>query len=132
MPVERVSKAFKDISMSFQVNPITNDIIVLKNEAAIARSIRNIISTIVGESPYSEKGSGVSRILFDNISSITTSILQSEIENAINTYEPRVTLMDVSIVEDYDNYNYNVTITYDIVGVDVDQQELNLVLETVR
>jgi phage baseplate assembly protein W len=132
MPVERVSRSFKDISMSFQVNPLTNDIIVLKNEAAIARSIRNIISTLIGESPYSDKGSGVNKVLFDNMSSITESILQSEIENAINTYEPRVSLMSVVIDSDYDNYNYNITITYDIVGVDVDPQELNLVLETAR
>lgn len=132
MPVERVSRSFKDISMSFQVNPLTNDIIVLKNEAAIARSIRNIISTLIGESPYSDKGSGVNNVLFDNITPITSSILQSEIENAINRFEPRVSLMGVNIEPDYDNYNYNVTITYDIVGIDVQPQELNLVLETVR
>jgi phage baseplate assembly protein W len=132
MPIERVSQSFKDISMSFQVNPLTNDIIVLKNEAAIARSVRNIISTLVGESPYSDKGSGVNNVLFDNMTPITTSILQSEIENAINRFEPRVSLMGVDIVSDYDNYNYNVTITYDIIGVDVQPQELNIVLETVR
>ncbi len=132
MPIERVSRSFKDISISFDVNPLTNDLLVLKNETAIARSIRNLISTIKGESPYSDKGSGITNLLFDLMTPITASLIESEVTDTINQYEPRVSLIDVEVNPDYDNNTYNIVITYDITGIDVPTQQLTLVLETVR
>jgi phage baseplate assembly protein W len=132
MPIERVSKSFKDISMSFQINHLNNDLIVLKNETAIARSIRNLVSTIIGESPYSDKGSGVSNLLFENMTPITSEILKNEIESVIGRYEPRVSLIEVVVEPDYDNNNYNITVSYNIIGIDVLPQQLKVVLETVR
>lgn len=132
MPIERVSRSFKDISISFDVNPLTNDLLVLKNETAIARSIRNLISTLKGEAPYSEKGSRITNLLFDNMNPITASLIVSEVTDTINQYEPRVSLIDVEADPDYDNNNYNVVITYEIIGIDVPPQQLTLVLETVR
>ena len=62
MPLERVSQGFKDVSMSFKVNPLTNDLIGLKNENAIARSIRNIVFTLPGEKFFNESfGSRISK-----------------------------------------------------------------------
>lgn len=132
MPIERVSRSFKDISISFDVNPLTNDLLVLKNETAIARSIRNLISTLKGEAPYSEKGSRITNLLFDNMNPITASLIVSEVTDTINQYEPRVSLIDVEADPDYDNNTYNVVITYEIIGIDVPPQQLTLVLETVR
>lgn len=132
MPVERVSRSFKDISISFEVNPLNNDLIAIKNETAIARSIRNLVSTIIGECPYSDKGSTLYNLLFENITPITASIIESEVKNVINIYEPRVSLSNVSVTPDYDNLTYNVVITYIIVGIDVLPQQLTLVLDTVR
>ena len=132
MPIERVSKSFKDISMSFQINPLNNDLIVLKNETAIARSIRNLIMTLVGEAPYSDKGSGVSNLLFDNMSATITEILKNEVESVISRYEPRVSLIEVIADPDYDNNAYNITVSYSIIGIDVLPQQLKVVLETVR
>jgi phage baseplate assembly protein W len=132
MPIERVSRSFKDISMSFQINPLNNDLIVLKNETAIARSIRNLIMTLVGEAPYSDKGSGVSNLLFDNMSATTTEILKNEVESVISRYEPRVSLIEVIADPDYDNNAYNITVSYSIIGIDVLPQQLKVVLETVR
>jgi len=132
MPIERVSRSFKDISISFDVNPLTNDILVLKNETAIARSIRNLISTVKGEAFYSNKGSNITNLLFENMDPITASLIQSEASETIRLYEPRVSLIDVRANPDYDNNNYNVVITYDIIGINAPTQQLTLVLETVR
>lgn len=132
MPVERVSRSFKDISISFDVNPLTQDLIVLKNETAIARSIRNLISTIKGESPYSDKGSGITGLLFENMNPITASLIESEVTDTITRYEPRVSLIGVEVNPDYDNNTYDIVITYTIVGIDVPPQQLTLVLNTVR
>lgn len=129
MPIERVSKGFKDISMSFQTNPLNNDIIALKNENAIARSIRNIVFTIQGEKFFNDSfGSGVKRLLFDNLDDITVSSIKDEIENSINNYEPRVELIDTIVSPDYDNNEINVTIIYRVIGAEVRPQQLEFVL----
>ncbi len=133
MPLERVSKAFKDISMSFQVNPISYDLIGLKNENAIARSIRNLVLTSPGERFFNQNlGSKVSRSLFENIDDISASVIKDEIENTIRNYEPRVDLIDVIIDPDYDNNNFNVTVNYFIVGIDALPQQLSFALQPTR
>jgi phage baseplate assembly protein W len=133
MPVERVSRGFKDLSMSFQVNPINYDLIALKNESAIARSIRNLVLTYPGERFFNENlGSKVSRSLFENIDEISSSVIKDEIENTINNYEPRVDLIDVIVDPDYDNNNFNVTVNYYIIGIDVLPQQLSFALQPTR
>ncbi len=133
MPVERISKGFKDISMSFEVNPITNDLIGVKNDTAIARSIRNLVFTTPGERFFNPNlGSGVSKLLFDNIDDITAAVIRDEIEETIIKYEPRVKLKDIRVEPDYDNYTFDVTIVYDIVGIDALTQQLNFALQPTR
>jgi len=133
MPLERVSKGFKDLSMTFQVNPINYDLIALKNETAIARSIRNLVLTYPGERFFNENlGSKVSRSLFENINEISASIIKDEIENTIRNYEPRVNLISVNISPNYDNNEFNVTINYKIVGIDVLPQQLSFALQPTR
>jgi phage baseplate assembly protein W len=133
MPVERVSRGFKDISMSFEVNPINNDIIGVKNDTAIARSIRNLIFTVPGERFFNENlGSKVSQVLFDNVDEISASAIKDEIEETIIKYEPRVKLEDVRVKPDYDNYTFDVTIVYDIIGIDALTQQLNFALQSTR
>lgn len=133
MPVERISKSFKDISLSLKVNPINYDLITVKNETAIARSIRNLIYTYPGEKFFNpDLGSRVSRQLFENFSDITAINIQSEIENTIQNYEPRVDLINVRVEPNFDNLQYNVTIQYRIVGINVPAQELSFALQSVR
>ena len=133
MPLERVSQGFKDISMTFQSNPLTNDLIALKNESAIARSIRNIVFTLPGEKFFNENfGSRVSRSLFENVDQISASIIKDEIENSINNFEPRVSLIDVQTIPDYDNNGFNVNIVYSVVGADIPAQQLEFVLQPTR
>ena len=133
MPVERVSRGFKDISMSFEVNPITDDIIGVKNDTAIARSIRNLVLTTPGERFFNENlGSSVSEVLFDTIDDISAAVIRDEIEQTINRFEPRVELEDVKVVGDSDNNEFNVTITYNIIGIDALPQQLNFALQPTR
>lgn len=133
MPVERVSKGFKDISLTFQSNPLNNDILVTKNETAIARSVRNLVLTNPGErffNPY--LGSSVKKSLFENMDFSTASFIKDEIELTINNYEPRVDLIDVDVIPNYDQNEYNVTIRYYIVGIDVLPQQLSFALQQTR
>jgi phage baseplate assembly protein W len=133
MPLERVGQGFKDISMSFQVNPLNLDLIALKNETAIARSVRNIVFTLPGEKFFdSNFGSRISNSLFENVDEISASIIRDEIRNSITNYEPRVELIDVQTTPDYDNASFDVLIQYRIIGADVLPQQLEFVLQPTR
>lgn len=133
MPVERISKGFRDISATFQVNPINDDLIALKNENAIARSVRNLILTSPGDKPFQpEVGSRVNEMLFEAMDKITANAIRSEIRNTLNNFEPRISLKEVIVEPDYDNNEYNVTINYIIVGIDADQQQLSFALVSTR
>ena len=133
MPVERISRGFKDISMSFEVNPINNDMIGIKNSTAIARSIRNLVLTTPGERFFNEDlGSRVSEILFDNLDDISASAIRDEIEETIIKYESRVKLDNVKVEPNYDNHEFDVTITYDVIGIDALPQQLNFALQSTR
>ena len=133
MPVERISKGFRDISATFQINPINDDLIALKNENAIARSVRNLILTSPGDKPFQpEVGSRVNEMLFESMDKITANAIRSEIRNTLNNFEPRISLKEVIVEPDYDNNEYNVTINYIIVGIDADQQQLSFALVSTR
>tara|TARA_B100000131_G_C17577890_1_gene393804 strand:- start:73 stop:474 length:402 start_codon:yes stop_codon:yes gene_type:complete len=133
MPVERISRGFKDVSMSFQVNPITSDIIGVKNDTAIARSIRNLVLTTPGERFFNpDLGSGVSKVLFETIDEISSSVIRDEIEETIIRFEPRVKLEDVRVKPNYDNHEFDVTVTYTIVGIDALPQQLTFALQPTR
>ena len=133
MPLERVGQGFKDISMSFQVNPLNLDLIALKNETAIARSVRNIVFTLPGEKFFdSNFGSRISNSLFENVDEISASIIRDEIRNSITNFEPRVELIDVQTTPDYDNASFDVLIQYRIIGADVLPQQLEFVLQPTR
>lgn len=133
MPIERVSKQFKDISLSFQVNPLNYDLIDIKNESAIARSIQNLVFTLPGEKFFNQNlGSKVSQSLFNNIDDVSASIIQDEIKNTIENYEPRVELISVDVSPNYDDNEFNVTIRYYIIGIDALPQQLTFALQSVR
>ena len=133
MPIERVSQGFKDISMTFQSNPLNDDLIVIKNENAIARSLRNIVFTTPGEKFFNQSfGSRISESLFENIDEITATIIVDEIRQSIDNYEPRVEVDDVRAFPNYDNNSFDVTITYDVIGSEIPTQELQFVLQSSR
>ncbi len=133
MPIQRVSRGFKDISMTFQSNPLNDDLIALKNANAIARSVRNIVMTIPGERFFQPSfGSGINRVLFNNMDEISASILEDEIRNSIRNYEPRVRLRSLKVQANFDNNAFDTVITYDIIGADVPAQQLQFALQSAR
>ena len=133
MPLERVSQGFKDISMTFQSNPLTGDLIALKNENAIARSIRNIVFTVPGEKFFDETfGSTISESVFENIDNLSAIVIKDQITESIENFEPRVNLIRVTTSPDFDNNSFDATIVYEIVGADIPSQELQFVLQKTR
>ena len=133
MPQQRVSQSFKDISMSFETNPLNDDLIALKNTTAIARSIRNIVFTRPGEKFFNpEFGSRITESLFENMDEVSALTIRDEIENSIKNFEPRVNVREVRVVPDFTNNEMNATIVYEIVGIDVPPQQLDFVLLPTR
>ena len=133
MPVQRRSKGFLDLSASFQSSPLSSDLLVLKNENAIARSVRNLVLTIQGERPFAPiLGSNVNNLLFENIDKLTAAAIRTEIRNTIENYEPRVEVNEIIVDPNYDNNEFNVTVQYYIVGIDVPEQELTFALQPTR
>ena len=133
MPVQRVSKPFKDISATFQTNPLNSDLIALKNENAISRSIRNLILTQPGDKPFQpDLGSEVYESLFETLDQITASSVQQQIENTIIKYEPRVDLRDVTVSANIPNNAFDVLIDYEIIGIEASRQQITFALELTR
>jgi len=133
MPVERISRGFKDLSMTFNSNPLTDDLITLKNDVAIARSVRNLVMTYTGERFFQpELGSQVSRLLFEPMSPIVSDQIKDEITRTITAYEPRVELQTVICRPRYDENDYSVTVKYKIIGLDLAPTELSFLLQPTR
>ena len=133
MPVQRISRSFKDISMSFKVNPLNDDLIAIKNQTAIARSLRNLVLTAPGERFFNNNlGSRVNQLLFENMDDLTAASIKSEIENTINNYEPRVKLLKTRVSPNPDSYEFDVIITYEIIGIEAQAQQLSFALQPTR
>ena len=133
MPVQRISRSFKDISMSFQVNPLTDDLIAIKNQTAIARSLRNLVLTAPGERFFNENlGPNVNNLLFENMDDVTASSIKDEIQNTINNYEPRVKLLKTQVSPNFETLEFDVVIKYEIIGVEAQPQQLSFALEPAR
>ena len=136
MPLERVNSGFKDLSMSFQANPLTKDLIALKNQNAIARSLKNIVFTLPGEKFFNpDFGSRITASLFENINDVTASIIVDEIISSVERFEPRVQLLQpdgVRAFPNFDNNTFDLLIGYEIIGADVPPQQLEFVLESNR
>ena len=133
MPVQRISKTFKDISMSFKVNPLNDDLIAIKNQTAIARSLRNLVLTAPGERFFNENlGSNVNNLLFENMDDVTASSIKDEIENTIKNYEPRVKLLKTQVSPNFETLEFDVVIRYEIIGIEAQPQQLSFALEPAR
>ena len=129
MPLERVKQGFKDLSMSFKSNPLNDDLIGLKNESAIARSVKNLVFMQKGEKFFDpDFGSELSASLFENIDDVTALTMRDDIDYMIKTYEPRVDVINVDIIPNYDNNQMDAVIVYAIKGSDTPPQQLEFVL----
>ena len=133
MPQQRVKRKYKDISMSFETNPLNDDLVSLSDTSAIARSIRNIVFTSPGEKFFNpDFGSRVSESLFENVDNVSALAIKDEIKSSIINFEPRVNLLDTTVVPNPDDNEMNVTIEYEIVGIDIPPQQLEFALLPTR
>ena len=119
--------------MSFKVNPLTDDLIAIKNQTAIARSLRNLVLTSPGERFFNNNlGSRVNQLLFENMDDLTAASVRSEIENTIKNYEPRVRLISTKVSANADSNEFDVIIRYEIIGIDAQAQQLSFALQPTR
>ena len=133
MPQQRVKRKFKDISMSFESNPLNDDLVSLSDTSAIARSIRNIVFTSPGEKFFNpDFGSRISESLFENVDNVSALAIEDEIKSSIINFEPRVNLLNTVVVPNPDDNEMNVTIEYAITGIDIPPQQLEFVLLPTR
>ena len=133
MPAQRFSQGFKDISLSFKRHPVTNDILTLKNEDAIKRSVQNLVRIIRGEVFFNELlGTRLSGSLFELANSDYIDPMKTEIETVIKNFEPRVDLKDIDFKSFPDDNAIEVTIEYDIIGLSTPTQSVNFILEPTR
>ena len=133
MAIEGISRAFKDINLSFNAHPITKDITVLKNENAIKRSVRNIVNTIPRERFFNPTlGSDVRSSLFNFVDYGTSSVIQKQIQIAIENFEPRVDNLQINVFPRPDSNEFEVNILFDIIGQQFPTQEFTFLLEATR
>ena len=133
MAVQKISRSFKDISLSFEPHPITKDLPVLINERAIARSVRNLVETIPTERPFNPFfGSNVRSSLFEFVDYGSASLIKDQIEETINNYEPRVDNLVVNVDPQPDNNAFDCTVIFDIIGLELPTQQFTFLLEATR
>ena len=133
MAINRISRAFKDISLSFSPHPVTKDLTILKNENGIKKSVRNLVQTIPTERFFnSALGSEVRDSLFDFVDFGTASVIQNQIEITLENFEPRIENVTVEVQPKPDTYEFEVTVFFTIVGQDIPTQEFTFMLEATR
>ena len=127
------SKAFRDINLSFKRHPVTNDLVAIRDEDAIKRSVKNIIFTILGEKPFEPNfGSVINDALFDLDTNLNEIRIQDEITSSLNEYEPRISNIIVTVTVAPDTNEMNCTVQYDIVGLSTPPQEVDVLLFPAR
>jgi len=133
MAIQRISRSFKDIDLSFEPHPVTKDLKILKNENAIRRSVRNIVQTIPGEKFFNSVfGSDVISKLFEFVDFGTAAEIKEQIEISIENYEPRVDNLEVLVNPNIDDNSFEVTVIFDVIGQSIPTQEYTFLLEATR
>ena len=133
MPIVRISRFFKDISLSFEPHPVTKDLPILKNQNAIIRSIRNLVETIPSERFFDPNiGSDVRSSLFDFVDYASASIIERQIKATISNFEPRVNDVIVDVLPRPDTNEFEVTVTFNIIGQEIPTQQYTFILEATR
>ena len=133
MAIKRISRAFKDISLSFEPHPITKDLQILKNENAIRRSVRNIVETIPTERFFNSiLGSDVRGSLFEFVDFGTASVIERQIIIALDNFEPRIDNVQVQVNPTPERNSFDVTVLFDIIGQEFPTQEFTFILEATR
>ena len=129
----KVSRAFKDISLSFKRHPVTNDVTILRNEDAIKKSVINLTRTRINERFFNELlGTSIGDSLFENMDSGLETALEEEIGTLLKNYEPRIELNSVYVEANQDSNDLNVQIDYNIIGLPIPSQNIEFLLQPTR
>ena len=127
------SRAFKDINLSFKRHPVTNDVMTIRDEDAIKRSVKNIIFTILGEKPFDpDFGSTINNSLFDLNTNLSEIRVSDEIRQSLSNFEPRIENIEINVTVVPDSNELNCTVQYDIVGLPSPTQEVDVLLFPAR
>tara|TARA_B100001029_G_scaffold122855_1_gene102222 strand:- start:25967 stop:26368 length:402 start_codon:yes stop_codon:yes gene_type:complete len=133
MAVKRTSQAFKDISFSFKPHPVTKDLLTLTNERAIIRSVRNLVETIPTERFFNSSiGTDIRASLFENFYPTLMTVIKDQIIETVTRFEPRVNNLNVQLNPTPDANAFEVTLLFDIVGLERPTQEFSFLLEPTR
>jgi phage baseplate assembly protein W len=129
----RISRAFRDISLSFARHPVTNDILPIRNEDAIKKSVTNLVKTVIGERFFNSLiGSSINDSLFELNTIGISIVLEDEIKTLLNNFEPRIKVKEINVSDDPDLYELNINIVYDIVGEGFPRQNIEFILQPTR
>ena len=129
----KISRAFKDISLSFKKHPVTNDVTVLRNEDAIKKSVINLTRTRINERFFNELlGTSIGDNLFENMGSGLETALEEEISTLLGNYEPRIELNSVYVIADQDSNELSIQVDYNIVGLPIPSQTIEFLLQPTR
>ena len=133
MAKPRKSKAFKDISLSFNPHPVTKDLPIIANERAIVRSVRNLVETIPTERFFdSNLGTNIRELLFENMTASSVMIIEDMVRNTVRNYEPRVGDIGVEVDAIPDSNTLNVKVLFEIIGLEAPLQSFDFILEPTR
>ena len=133
MASPRVSRAFKDISFSFDPHPISKDLPIIINERAIVRSVRNLVETIPTERFFNPTlGTDIRSSLFELVNYATATVIRDQIKDTVEFYEDRIENLNVKVDPQPDNNSFDVTVFFDIVGLDLPTQAFSFILEATR
>ena len=133
MAIQRISRTFKDISLSFSPHPVTKDLPILKNENAIVRSVRNLVQTIPTERFFNSNiGSDVYDSLFGFVDYGTASLIEDQIKTTVTNFEPRVENLEVEVEPQTDKNSFGGIVRFDVVGQEFPTQEFSFLLEATR
>ena len=131
--IKRISRSFKDISLSFQPHPVTRDLPVLRNERAINRSVRNIVETQLGERFFDpDFGSDVRGQLFELVDIASADEIENQVLTSLKNFEPRIEAIQVEVDPRPDTNDFNITVIYNIIGQELPRQTYTFVLEATR
>ena len=133
MAIQRKSRAFKDISLSFSPHPVTKDLPVLVNERAVIRSVRNLVETIPTERFFNSLiGTDIRDTLFDNFDRMNVMMIEDQIREVLGNFEPRVSNIGATVKARPDDNQLDITVFFDITGLDLPQQSFVFILEPTR
>ena len=110
-------QTFKDLSVTFKKHPVNDDFVVVKDKAAIAQSIKNLLLTQKGERPFQPRlGCDIAKMLFEPLDYGSAAVLRNEIADTLKTYEPRISIDSILCTPDSSENGYDVELSYTIVG----------------